>query len=567
MLGFVALGAARRFAGGVPLLLSTARVCQASGHQEAVRQSATVAPAEGASESLEWLGPRRVAKWQAVEETRQQAKLGGGEAAIAKQHTKHKLTARERISLLLDQHSFQEHGAFVHHRCNDFGMEKKQFAGDGVVTGSGTIHGRPVYVFSQDFTVFGGSLSESHAQKICRLMDKAVQAGVPVIGLNDSGGARIQEGVLSLGGYADVFQRNVDASGVIPQISLIMGPCAGGAVYSPALTDFTFMVERTSHMFLTGPDVLKQVTNEEVTFEQLGGANTHAAKSGVASGTWANELDALAGLRTLLSYLPSSNRVPPPRTACADPTDRRSPDLDSIVPDSEFEGYDMMDVLETVVDDREIFQVHKDYAKNIITGFARLNGQTVGLVANQPLVAAGCLDIESSVKGARFVRFCDSFNIPLVTFVDVPGFLPGTAQEYGGIIKHGAKLLFAYAEASVPKLTVITRKAYGGAYDVMSSKHLRSDVNLAWPTAEVAVMGSKGAVGIIFRGKDQEQVGREVEDYERKFYTPIAAARYGFIDDIVNPRDTRPRLIKELGMLKDKVPTQLHKKKHSNMPL
>jgi len=568
----LAVGAARRLSVWLPTLFVTSRSSDgvwgtgAPGYSR--RRSTSTAASPGSSvESLEWLGPRRAAKWEAVEACRQQALRGGGDAAIAKQHAKHKLTARERIAVLLDSGSFQEHGAFVHHRCNDFGMQDKQFPGDGVVTGSGSIHGKPVYVYSQDFTVFGGSLSESHATKICRLMDRAVQAGVPVIGLNDSGGARIQEGVLSLGGYADVFQRNVDASGVIPQISMIMGPCAGGAVYSPALTDFTFMVEQTSHMFLTGPDVLKQITNEEVTFEQLGGAHTHATKSGVASGTWANELDALAGLRSLLSYLPTSNRVKAPRVPCFDPANRPALELDSIVPSAEFEPYDMMDVLQAVMDNREFFELHKDYAKNIITGFARLDGQTVGVVANQPLVAAGCLDVESSVKGARFLRFCDSFNIPLVTFVDVPGFLPGTAQEYGGIIKHGAKLLFAYAEATVPKLTVVTRKAYGGAYDVMSSKHLRSDVNLAWPSAEVAVMGAKGAVGIIFRGKDPERVAKEVEDYEAKFYTPIAAARYGFVDDILRPRATRARLIQELSMLQDKVPSPLPPKKHSNMPL
>jgi len=540
-----------------------ALACDKGGHSRFMSASAS----EDIEQILSWIGPRRAAKWREVEKRRAQAQLGSGEQAVAKQHAKNKLTARERIAVLLDEGTFVESGAFVEHRCPDFGLQDKVYPGDGVITGSGRIHGRPVYVFSQDFTVFGGSLSESHANKICRVMDKAVSAGVPVIGLNDSGGARIQEGVLALGGYADVFQRNVDASGVIPQISLVMGPCAGGAVYSPALTDFTFMVRNTSHMFLTGPDVLKQVTNEEVTFEELGGATTHTTKSGVASGAWDNELDALAGIRSLMSFLPSSNSSPAPRLACQDPPNRASPELDYIVPESDTEPYDMMDVVKAVMDDREVFEIHSGFAKNIITCFSRLDGKTVGVVANQPLIAAGCLDIDSSVKAARFVRFCDCFSIPVITFVDVPGFLPGTGQEYGGIIKHGAKLLYAYAEATVPKLTIITRKAYGGAYDVMSSKHLRSDVNLAWPTAEVAVMGAKGAVNVIFRGKNPEQIQKEVEDYERKFYTPIAAARYGFIDDIIRPCDTRSRLVKELDLLSHKTPTTRLKKKHSNMPL
>jgi propionyl-CoA carboxylase beta chain len=450
-------------------------------------------------------------------------------------------------------------------------MQKQQFYGDGVITGSGTISGKPVYVFSQDFTVFGGSLSETHALKICRLMDRAVAAGAPLIGLNDSGGARIQEGVMSLAGYAEVFQRNVDASGVIPQISLIMGPCAGGAVYSPALTDFTFMVKGTSHMFLTGPEVVKSVTGEEVTQEALGGAATHAGKSGVAHGSFDNDLEALAAVRQLIEFLPSNWKSGNSTIDVADPVDRMCPFLDQIVPDSDIEAYDMHAVIGQVVDDGELFEIQKDHAKNIVVGFARMGGRTVGVVANQPAVLAGCLDIDASVKAARFVRFCDSFNIPLLTFVDVPGFLPGTTQEYGGIIRHGAKLLYAYAEATVPKVAVITRKAYGGAYDVMSSKHLRGDINLSWPTGQIAVMGSKGAVEIIYKsggggggGKDSTEA--KLSEYEAKFNTPFQAAKYGFVDDIILPRDTRKRVCAEIELLKNKDVVQ-PRRKHSNLPL
>lgn len=444
-------------------------------------------------------------------------------------------------------------------------MEKQQYYGDGVITGSGAISGRPVYVFSQDFTVFGGSLSEAHAMKICRLMDRAVAAGAPLIGLNDSGGARIQEGVTSLAGYAEVFQRNVDASGVIPQISVIMGPCAGGAVYSPALTDFTFMVRGSSHMFLTGPDVVRSVTGEEVTQEALGGALTHAGKSGVAHGAYDNDLEALAAVRQLIPLLPRSWRSGAPIVPFVDPPTRECPFLDQIVPASDIEAYDMHDVIQQVVDDGELFEIQKEHAKNIICGFSRMGGGTVGIVANQPAVLAGCLDIDASVKAARFVRFCDAFNIPLLTFVDVPGFLPGTAQEYGGIIRHGAKLLYAYAEATVPKVAVITRKAYGGAYDVMSSKHLRGDINLSWPSGQIAVMGSKGAVEIIYKGAagGHEQY---LADYEAKFNTPFQAAKYGFVDDIILPRNTRARVCAELELLRNK-DVVLPRRKHSNMPL
>ncbi|KAL4429352.1 hypothetical protein ABPG77_005126 [Micractinium sp. CCAP 211/92] len=507
-------------------------------------------------------------KWERVEAAKAAADLGGGPKRIAKQHEKGKLTARERLQVLFDPGSFREAGALVQHRCTDFGMEEQQIFGDGVVTGSGTVYGRPVFAFSQDFTVFGGSLSESHAAKICRLMDRAVAAGAPVVGLNDSGGARIQEGVMSLAGYAEVFQRNVDASGVIPQLSLVMGPCAGGAVYSPALTDFTFMVRHSSYMFLTGPEVVKSVTREEVTQEQLGGAGTHTSESGVAHGAFDNELEALAGMRELLSYLPLSNRDALPRVPCSDPADRLCPYLDYVVPANELEAYDMLGVIQQVVDDGHVFEISKDYAKNIITGFARLNGRTVGVVANQPAVLAGCLDIDASVKGARFVRYCDAFNIPIVTFVDVPGFLPGTAQEYGGIIRHGAKLLYAYAEATVPKLTVITRKAYGGAYDVMSSKHLRADVNLSWPTGQIAVMGSKGAVEILFRcAGDPDQKAREAE-YEAAFNNPFqaGAAKVGYIDDIILPRMTRNRLCAEMEALSTKQVWR-PERKHGNIPL
>eukprot|EP00884_Botryococcus_braunii_P019306 jgi/Botrbrau1/6059/Bobra.0042s0039.1 len=502
----------------------------------------------------------------AVLEAKGRVLQGGGPKRVARQHARGKLSARERIAVLLDDGSFIEAGSLVEHRCTDFGMDKEAAPGDGVVTGSGRIHGRPVFVFSQDFTVLGGSLAEMHAQKICRLMDRAVAAGVPVIGLNDSGGARIQEGVLSLAGYAEVFQRNVDASGVIPQLSVIMGPCAGGAVYSPALTDFTFMVRNTSYMFLTGPDVVKSVTMEEVTQEELGGAGTHTQRSGVAHGAWDNELDALAAIRELYSFLPLSNRAPLPQVAARDPVERLCPYLDHVIPDSPNQPYDMKGVIEAIVDDGHFFEIQADHAKNIIVAFARLGGVPVGVVANQPAVLAGCLDIDASVKAARFVRFCDAFNIPLVTLVDVPGFLPGTAQEYGGIIRHGAKLLFAYAEATVPKLAVVTRKAYGGAYDVMSSKHLKGDVNLAWPTGEVAVMGAKGAVEIIFRNQGPEVIAGEVKEYEDKFANPMAAARYGFLDDVILPRYTRARLCAELQLLRNKT-VPLPRRKHSNLPL
>ncbi|KAK9812615.1 hypothetical protein WJX72_000647 [[Myrmecia] bisecta] len=491
---------------------------------------------------------------------------GGGAARIAKQHQKHKLTARERLAVLLDEGSFIESGTLVEHRCTDFGMDKQRILGDGVVTGSGRINGRQVFVFSQDFTVYGGSLGEAHALKICRIMDKAVQAGAPVIGLNDSGGARIQEGVMSLAAYAEVFQRNVDASGVIPQLSLIMGPCAGGAVYSPALTDFTFMVRGSSYMFLTGPEVVKSVTMEEVTQEELGGATTHTHRSGVAHGAWDNDLEALAGIRTLFSFLPSSSRSPPPQVACNDPVNRDCMGLDHLIPESPNDPYDMKSVIEAIVDDGEMFEIHPHWAKNIVVGFARLGGKTVGVVANQPAVLAGCLDIDASVKAGRFVRFCDAFGIPLVTLVDVPGFLPGTAQEFNGIIREGAKLLFAYAEATVPKLTVIMRKAYGGAYDVMSSKHLKGDINLSWPTGEIAVMGAKGAVEIIFRGRSAAEIAAEVANYEDKFANPLAAACYGFIDDVILPHQTRARLCAELALLENKqVP--LPRRKHANPPL
>ncbi|PSC71279.1 Propionyl-carboxylase beta mitochondrial [Micractinium conductrix] len=503
-------------------------------------------------------------KWERVQAAKAEALLGGGAQRVAKQHAKGKLTARERLQVLFDPRSFREAGGLVQHRCHDFGMEAQRYFGDGVVTGSGTVFGRPVFAFSQDFTVAGGSLSESHAAKICRLMDRAVAAGAPVVGLNDSGGARIQEGVMSLAGYAEVFQRNVDASGVIPQLSLVMGPCAGGAVYSPALTDFTFMVRHSSYMFLTGPEVVRGVTMEEVTQEQLGGAATHTTKSGVAHGAFDNELDALSGMRELLSFLPLSNRGALPRTPCSDPAGRMCPFLDYVVPSNELEAYDMLAVVQQVVDEGHVFEIMRDYAQNIITGFARLDGRTVGVVANQPAVLAGCLDIDASVKAARFVRFCDAFNIPLLTFVDVPGFLPGTAQEYGGIIRHGAKLLYAYAEATVPKLTVITRKGYGGAYDVMSSKHLRGDINLSWPTGQIAVMGSKGAVEILFRGHPDIKAAEA--DYEEKFNNPFQAAKVGYIDDVILPRLTRQRLCAELETLAGKEVWR-PQRKHGNMPL
>ena len=501
-----------------------------------------------------------------------EAEQGGGEARVAAQHGKGKLSARERIDLLLDEGSFVETDRFVTHRSTDFGLEDQKVYGDGVVTGHGRIDGRLVYVFSQDFTVFGGSLSETVAAKVCKVMDLAVRNGAPIIGLNDSGGARIQEGVTSLGGYADIFLRNTLASGVVPQISAILGPCAGGAVYSPAITDFVFMVRGTSYMFVTGPNVVKTVTHEDVTMEALGGADTHAATSGVAHLACDSEPVCLQKVRELFRYIPQNNLADPPRGAGSDPRDRRDESLLDIVPDHANKPYDMHDVIGRVIDDAEFFEIHPAYAANIICGFAHLGGHSVGIVANQPAVLAGVLDINASVKAARFVRFCDAFNIPLVTFEDVPGFLPGVAQEHGGIIRHGAKLLYAFCEATVPKLTVITRKAYGGAYDVMSSKHIRGDVNLAWPTAEIAVMGPKGAVEILFRKEiaDAEDPGaaldQRVAEYTEKFANPYVAASRGYVDDIIDPRDTRARLIDALDTLVGKRDTN-PKKKHGNIPL
>ena len=505
---------------------------------------------------------------EALEKTRALARLGGGERRIDAQHKRGKLTARERIEVLFDPGSFEEWDMFVEHRCIDFGMEKSQIPGDGVVTGYGTVNGRPVFVFSQDFTVFGGSLSGAHAEKICKIMDQAMKIGVPVVGLNDSGGARIQEGVASLAGYADVFIRNVDASGVIPQISVIMGPCAGGAVYSPALTDFIFMVRDNAHMFVTGPEVVKTVTHEEIDHEGLGGASVHTTKSGVADGAFDNDVEAMLYVRRLINFLPSSNREPPPVRPTFDSIDRVEPSLNTLVPDNPNVPYDMKELIEKVVDEGNFFEIKPDYAQNIIVGFGRINGSTVGIVANQPTVLAGCLNIDASIKGARFVRFCDCFNIPIVTFVDVPGFLPGVNQEHTGIIRHGAKLLFAYSEASVPKVTLITRKAYGGAYDVMGSKHLRADVNFAWPTAEIAVMGAKGAAEILFRSEisDPDKIAARVEEYKTKFANPFSAARRGFIDDVIMPQDTRPRLCKVLTMLRNKR-VETPWKKHPNEPL
>jgi len=503
-----------------------------------------------------------------LEEQREKARMGGGQRRIDTQHAKGKLTARERIEMLLDPGSFEEWDMFVEHRCTDFGMADQTIPGDGVVTGFGTVNGRIVFVFSQDFTVLGGSLSGAHAEKICKIMDQAVKVGAPVIGLNDSGGARIQEGVDSLAGYASVFQRNVDASGVVPQISMIMGPCAGGAVYSPAMTDFIFMVEDTSYMFVTGPDVVKTVTHETVTQEELGGASTHTSKSGVADKSFANDIEALLSLRRFIDFLPASNREAPPTRPTPDRPERSEMSLDTLVPDNPNKPYDMRELIEKVVDEGDFFELQPNYAGNILIGFARMEGQTVGIVANQPMVLAGCLDIASSIKGARFVRFCDCFNIPIVTFVDVPGFLPGTSQEHGGIIKHGAKLLFAFTEATVPKVTVITRKAYGGAYDVMSSKHLGGDVNFAWPTAEIAVMGPKGAVEIIFRQDigDAEKIAQRTEEYRSRFANPFVAGRRGFIDDVIMPHSTRKRICRSLRMLHGKK-VEKPWKKHNNLPL
>ncbi|TCD14930.1 acyl-CoA carboxylase subunit beta [Oricola cellulosilytica] len=503
-----------------------------------------------------------------LEQHREEARLGGGRKRIEAQHAKGKLTARERLDVLLDEGSFEEYDTYKTHRCTDFGMGEQQIPGDGVVTGWGTINGRPAYVFSQDFTVFGGSLSETHAEKICKVMDLAMQNGVPIIGLNDSGGARIQEGVASLGGYAEVFWRNAQASGVIPQISVIMGPCAGGAVYSPAMTDFIFMVKDTSYMFVTGPDVVKTVTNEIVTAEELGGASTHTRKSSVADGAYENDVETLLEVRRLFDLLPASHRDKPPAIPTADPADRLEPSLDTLVPANANQPYNMHEVVTKVADEGSFFEIQKDHAKNILTGFIRLNGSTVGVVANQPMVLAGCLDIDSSKKAGRFVRFCDAFNIPILTFVDVPGFLPGTSQEYGGIIKHGAKLLFAYAQATVPKVTVITRKAYGGAYDVMASKHIRADVNYAWPTAQIAVMGAKGATEILYRSElgDPEKIAARTKEYEDRFANPFIAAQRGFIDEVIMPHSTRRRVARAFELLKGKQ-VDGPAKKHDNIPL
>ncbi len=501
-----------------------------------------------------------------------EAEQGGGAERVAAQHEKGKLSARERLDVLLDEGTFVELDRFVTHRSNDFGLDGHRVYGDGVVTGYGRIGGRLVYVFSQDFTVFGGSLSESHAEKICKIMDLAVRNGAPVVGLNDSGGARIQEGVVSLGGYADIFLRNTLASGVVPQISAVLGPCAGGAVYSPAITDFIYMVRGTSYMFVTGPNVVKTVTHEDVSMEQLGGADTHGGTSGVSHFTFDSELACLGAIRDLFRFVPSNNLDDPPRGTGSDPRDRRDDALLELIPDNPNKPYDMHEIVRRIVDDGEFYEVHRDYAQNIICGFAHLGGFSVGVVANQPAVLAGVLDIAASLKGARFIRFCDAFNIPLVTFEDVPGFLPGTAQELGGIIKHGAKLLFAYCEATVPKLTVITRKAYGGAYDVMSSKHIRGDYNVAWPTAEIAVMGPKGAVEILFKKEiagardPQQATDRKIDEYREKFAHPYIAAGRGYVDDIIDPRDTRPRLIDALETLRTKRDRN-PPKKHGNIPL
>lgn len=503
-----------------------------------------------------------------LENRRARAALGGGQKRIDAQHEKGKLTARERLNVLFDENSFEEWDMFVEHNCHDFGMEENRVPGDGVVTGHGKVNGREIFAFSQDFTVLGGSLSAAHAKKICKIMDQAMKLGIPVIGINDSGGARIQEGVASLAGYADVFQLNVLASGVIPQISMIMGPCAGGAVYSPAMTDFIFMVQESSYMFVTGPEVVKTVTNEVVTAEELGGAITHTTKSGVADMAFKNDMEALLSLRRFLGFLPSSNRSPITQRKTDDPIDRVETSLDSLAPVNPNQPYDMRELIEKLVDEGDFFELQKEYAGNILIGFGRFNGLSVGIVANQPMVLAGCLDIASSIKAARFVRFCDAFNIPILTLVDVPGFLPGTGQEFGGIIKHGAKLLFAYGEATVPKVTLITRKAYGGAYDVMASKHLRGDINYAWPNAEIAVMGPKGAVEIIFRADkdDKEKIAAKEEEYRRKFANPFVAGSLGFIDDVIMPRNSRKRICTAFTLLKDK---QLSNpwKKHDNIPL
>ncbi len=503
-----------------------------------------------------------------LESRRAEARLGGGQRRIDAQHGKGKLTARERIEVLLDEGSFEEFDMYVTHRCTDFGIEKQKVAGDGVVTGWGTINGRQVYVFSQDFTVLGGSLSETHAQKICKIMDMAMKNGAPVIGLNDSGGARIQEGVASLAGYADVFKRNVDASGVVPQISVIMGPCAGGAVYSPAMTDFIFMVRDSSYMFVTGPDVVKTVTNEIVTAEELGGASTHTRKSSVADGAYENDIEALEQVRILFDFLPLNNREKPPVRSVFDDPARLEMRLDTLIPDSATKPYDMKELIHALADESDFFEIQESFAKNIITGFIRMDGQTIGVVANQPMVLAGCLDIDSSRKAARFVRFCDAFNIPILTLVDVPGFLPGTAQEYGGVIKHGAKLLFAYSQATVPMVTLITRKAYGGAYDVMASKHIGADINYAWPTAEIAVMGAKGATEILYRSElgDVEKIAARTKEYEERFANPFVAAERGFIDEVIMPHSSRRRIARAFASLRNKQQSTPWKK-HDTIPL
>ena len=505
---------------------------------------------------------------QILEDRRGEASLGGGQKRIDSQHGRGKLTARERIDLLLDEGSFEEFDTFVTHRCTDFGMESQKPYGDGVVTGWGTINGRQVYVFSQDFTVLGGSVSATHAQKICKIMDMAVENGAPVIGINDSGGARIQEGLDSLAGYGEVFQRNVIASGVVPQISVIMGPCAGGAVYSPAMTDFIFMVKDSSYMFVTGPDVVKTVTNEQVTAEELGGATTHTRKSSVADAAFENDVEALAEVRRLVDFLPLNNREKPPVRPFFDDVNRIENSLDTLIPDNPNTPYDMKELIHKLADEGDFYEIQEEFAKNILTGFIRMEGATVGVVANQPMVLAGCIDIDSARKAARFVRFCDAFEIPILTLIDVPGFLPGTSQEYGGVIKHGAKLLYAYGEATVPKVTVITRKAYGGAYVVMSSKHLAADFNYAWPTAEIAVMGAKGATEIIHRADldDAEKTAQHTQDYEERFANPFVAAEKGFIDEVIMPHSTRKRVCRAFASLRNKQ-SRTPWKKHDNIPL
>lgn len=503
-----------------------------------------------------------------LEQRRETARMGGGQRRIDSQHSKGKLTARERIEILLDEGSFEEFDMFKQHRCTEFGMEEQHIPGDGVVTGWGTVNGRTIYVFSKDFTVFGGSLSETHAEKITKLQDMALQNRAPIIGLFDAGGARIQEGVAALGGYGEVFQRNVQASGVIPQISLIMGPCAGGDVYSPAMTDFIFMVRDTSYMFVTGPDVVKTVTNETVTAEELGGASIHTTKSSIADGGFDNDVEALLEMRRLIDFLPMNNQAELPELTNYDDPDRIDMSLDSFIPDNPNKPYDMKELVLKTLDEGDFYEIQENFAGNIITGFGRMEGRTVGVIANQPMVLAGVLDSDASRKAARFVRFCDCFNIPIVTFVDVPGFLPGTSQEYGGLIKHGAKLLFAYSEATVPKVTVITRKAYGGAYDVMSSKHISGDINYAWPTAEIAVMGAKGAVEILYRSElnDPEKIQQRTKDYEDRFANPFVAAERGYIDDVIRPHSTRRRVAKALALLRAKK-VEMPWKKHDNIPL